>query len=79
MGESGSEVYYFITEPINFAEVTILSEDIRKPWLKSAPKDINNLIKNKTFLVDKSDKGEPVTPHMDVYKEKINLTEVLTY
>ena len=30
--ESGSEVSYFIPEPINFAEVTRLSEDIRKPW-----------------------------------------------
>ena len=33
-GESGSEISYFIPEPRNFAEVTRLSEDIRKPWLK---------------------------------------------
>ena len=32
--ESGSEVSYFIPEPRNFAEVTRLSEDVRKPWLK---------------------------------------------
>ena len=30
LGESGSEVSCFISEPRNFAEVTRLSEDIRK-------------------------------------------------
>ena len=35
LGESGSEVSYFIPEPRNFAEVTRLSEDIRKLWLKA--------------------------------------------
>ena len=30
-GESGSEVYHFIPKPRNFAEVTKLSENIRKP------------------------------------------------
>ena len=34
-GESGSEVAHFIPEPINFAEVTKLAENIRKPWLKA--------------------------------------------
>ena len=33
-------------------------------------KEINNLIKNQTFLVDEAEKGEPVTPCMDVYKSK---------
>ena len=32
--ESGSEVSHFIPEPRNFAEVTKLSENIRKLWLK---------------------------------------------
>ena len=32
--ESGSEVCHFIPEPRNFAEVTRLSENIKKPWLK---------------------------------------------
>ena len=41
-------------------------------------KEINNLISNQTFIVQKSEKGEPATPCMDVYKEKINLMEVLT-
>ena len=34
-------------------------------------KDINNLINNQTFLVEDPDKDEPVTPCMDVYKNKI--------
>ena len=33
--ESGSEVSHFIPEPRNFAEVTKLSEKIKKPWLKA--------------------------------------------
>ena len=35
LGEYGSEVYYFVKEPRNFSEVTRLSEDIKKYWLKS--------------------------------------------
>ena len=38
LGESGSKVFYFIPDPRKFAEVTRLSEDIKKPWLKSALK-----------------------------------------
>ena len=34
LGESGSEVSYFIPKPRNFAKVTRLLEDIKKPWLK---------------------------------------------
>ena len=37
-GESGSEVSHFILEPRNFAEVTKLAENIRKPWLKATLK-----------------------------------------
>ena len=40
LGESGSEVSYFIPEPRNFSEVTRLSENIKKPWLKSTMKEI---------------------------------------
>ena len=36
--ESGSEVSYFILEPIHLAEVTLLSEDIKKHWLKTTLK-----------------------------------------
>ena len=50
--ESGSEVSHFIPEPINFAEVTNLSENIRKPWLKATLKEIKNLINNHTFLIE---------------------------
>ena len=34
-GESGSEVSYFIPELRNIAEVTRLSDDIKKPWLEA--------------------------------------------
>ena len=40
LGESVSEVSYFIPEPRNFAEVTKLSDDINKTWLKSTQKDM---------------------------------------
>ena len=42
-GESGSEVSDFISEPRNFAEVTKLSENIRKPWLIFILEEIMNL------------------------------------
>ena len=71
LGESSSEVSHFITEPRNFAEVTKLSENIRKPWLKATLKEINNLINNQTFLIEDQKYGELVTPCMDVYKAKI--------
>ena len=32
---------------------------------------MNNLINNKTFLIEYKNEGEPVTPCMDVYKAKI--------
>ena len=38
LGESGSEVYKFVPEPIRFAKVTRLSEYIKKPWLKATLK-----------------------------------------
>ena len=46
LGESGSEVSHFISEPINFSEITKLSENIRKTWLKANLKEIKNLINN---------------------------------
>ena len=70
LGESGSEVSHFIPEPRNFAEVTKFSDNIKIPWLKATLKDIKNLIKNQTFLIKYPNKGEPVTPCMDVYREK---------
>ena len=38
LGESGSEFSHFIPEPRNFAEVTKLSENIKKTWLKATIK-----------------------------------------
>ena len=71
LGESDSEFSHFIPELINFAEVTKLSENIRKPWLKATLKEIKNLINNHNFLIEDKNEGEPVTPCMDVYKAKI--------
>ena len=77
IGELGSEVSYFVPEPRNFVEVTRLSEDIRKPWLKANLKEIYNLINNHTFLVNEPEKGESVTPCMDAYKAKIQSDGIL--
>ena len=49
LGESVSEVFYFIPETRNFAEVIRLSEEIKKLWLKETTKDINNLINHDNF------------------------------
>ena len=71
LGESSSELSYFIPDLRNFDEVTRLSDEINKPCLKANQKEIKNLINNQTFLVQEVEKGEPVTPCMDVYKDKI--------
>ena len=71
LGESGSEVYYFIPEHRKFAEVIKIPGDIKKTWLKATQKEIKNLIKNQNILVQEPEKDEPVTPCMDVYKPKI--------
>ena len=42
-----------------------------KPWIKATIKEVKNLIKNQTFLIEDPKDGEPVTPCMDVYKAKI--------
>ena len=78
VGESGSEVSHFIPEPINFAEVKKLSDDIKKTWIKETQKEDKTLINNQTSLVQDSKKGEHVNPCMGVYKGKINLMEFLT-
>ena len=52
LGESGSEVSHFIPDPRNFAEVTKLSDNIKKPWIKATLKEIKNLINNQTFLIE---------------------------
>ena len=51
--------------------MTKLSENIKKPWLKATLKEIKNLINNQNFLIEDQNKGQPVTPCMDVYKAKI--------
>ena len=71
LDEYGLEVSYFIPETRNFSEVNKFSDDIKKPWPKATQKDTKNLINNQTFIFKELDKGEPVTPCMDVYKSKI--------
>ena len=66
LGESGSEVSHFIPEPRNVSEVTKLSENIKKPWLKAALKEIKNKINTQTLLIEDQNEGETVTPYMDV-------------
>ena len=70
-GEHGSEVSYFIPEPRSFGETTRLSEDIKNPCLRANLKGIKNLVNNHTFIIQEPEKGEPVTPCMDVYRAKI--------
>ena len=62
LGESSSEFSHFIPEPRNFSEITKLSENIKKPWLKATLKVIYNLINNKNFHVEDQENDEPVTP-----------------
>ena len=52
LGESSSEVSHFIPEPRKFSEVTKLSDNIKKPWLKATMKEIKNLINNHNFLIE---------------------------
>ena len=70
-GKIWSEDSHFIPDPRTFAEVTKLSENIRKPWLKATLKKIHNLINNQTFLIEAPNDGEPVTPCMDDYKANV--------
>ena len=71
LGEPGSEVSHFIPEPRNFAEVTELSDNIKKSCLNATLKEIYNIINYQSFLIEDQNEGEPVTPCMDVYKAKI--------
>ena len=63
--------YFTIPEPRKFSEVTKLSENINKHWLKASMKDIKNIINNQNFHIEDQNEGEPVTLCMDVYKAKI--------
>ena len=58
--------------------MTRLSEGIKKPWLKSILEGNKNIINDYDFLVQEIEKGDPVNPCMDDYKEKLNMMEVLT-
>ena len=48
-----------------------LSDNIKTPWLKATLKEIKNLINNQNFLIEDTNKGDPVTPFVDVYKAKV--------
>ena len=79
MGESESEVSHFFLEPKNFAEMTKLSDNIRKPWLKATLKEIKNTINNQTFLIEDQNEVDPVTQCMNVFREKIQFDESLDH
>ena len=66
LGESDSEFSYFMPEPRNFSEMTILLEDTNKPFQKATLEEIGNLTNNRDFLVQEPEKGETVIPCMDV-------------
>ena len=66
LGESSSEVYHFIPEPINFSGVTKLSDDIKKHWRKKTLKEIKTLTNNHNFIANDPKKDEPVNQCMDV-------------
>ena len=62
---------HFIPEPSTFAEVTRLPADVKKALVEATLKDIKIVIINQTFLMDGPEKGDPVTPYIYVYKNKI--------
>ena len=69
--EPCSEVFHFVPEPRNLAEIAILPAELKTGWLKETLKEIKNLINNTSFLMEYPCKGEPVTPCMNVYKETL--------
>ena len=50
LGESCSEVSFFIPEPRKLAKATRLLKEIKKPSLKANMKDIKILINNQLFF-----------------------------
>ena len=56
---------------MNFSEVIISPTYIKKDGLKATFIKVKNLINNQTLLMYDPEKGETVTPCMDVYKAKI--------
>ena len=78
MKEPGTEVPYFIAEPICYSEVTRLSVDIKKPWLKATLKDIKKLFNNQNFYWT-NQKRESLCLHVWMSIRQIfSLTELLT-
>ena len=57
--------------PETITEVTKFSDDIKKPWMKATQKEIKNIINNQNFLIQKTEKDEPVITCMDVFKSKL--------
>ena len=79
LGESESEVSHFFLEPRNFSEMTKLSDNIKKPWLKATLKEIKNTINNQTFLIEYQNEVDPVIQCMNVFREKIQSDESLDH
>ena len=49
----------------------------KKDWFKATLKEIKKLINDQKFLMDKQEKGYPVTPCMDFYKSNIQSDVIL--
>ena len=64
--QSVSKVSHFIPEPRNLAEVTKLPADFKKAWSKATLNQIKSSINTQTFLTDDPEKGDTVTPCMNV-------------
>ena len=45
--------------------------------MKTTLKEIKYIINNQTFLIRDPEKGDPVTPCMDVYESKIQYDRIL--
>ena len=69
---------HFIPEPMNVSEVTRLSAEVRKAWLKENLKDVKNIIHNQKFIMNNPWKGEPVTHAWMSTRQTFNIMEVLT-
>ena len=57
--------------------MTRLSDNINEPWIKANQREIKHIISNHIFLVQEPVKGEPVTPCMDVHKDKIHSDRII--
>ena len=51
LGELGSEVSHFIPESRNFVEITRLTAEVKKAWMKATLKEIKNINNHQNYLM----------------------------